>query len=136
MKIVEFTVPGDPVVKGRPRATRGGNLYTPARTKQAEEVVGYAARAAMTKAGYTGPVLGPVGLAVEFYCQTNRRADGDNLLKLVSDAMNEIVYADDQQIEEWFARVHRGVGREAARTELYLYRPLTQPLTQARELQQ
>lgn len=63
----------------------------------------------------------PVGLVVEFFCATRRHTDGDNLVKLVTDAMNKIVYKDDSQIVEWFCRIHRGVGAEAARTEILLY---------------
>lgn len=64
------------------------------------------------------PVSTPVGIAVEFFCATKRKTDGDNLLKLVTDAMNEIVYLDDSQIEFWYCRVYRGVGKKLARTEI------------------
>ena len=69
------------------------------------------------------PVVGPVGVAVEFFCATGRRSDGDNMFKLLTDAMNRIVFEDDSQIVEFFCRVIRGVGVEAARTQVLVYRP-------------
>lgn len=118
MAIVQLTIPGDPIVKGRPRSGKGGHTYTPKRTKDAEEVVGTFCRQAM---GVRAPVTVRVGIAAEFFCATMRRCDGDNLMKLVSDAMNGIVFVDDFQVEEWFCRVHRGVGAADARTEVMVW---------------
>lgn len=117
MAVLELIVPGDPIAKGRPRTGANNNTFTPKRTKDAEKVIAAYAAAAMDGL----PVLGEVGIAVEFYCATRRATDGDNLLKLVTDALNKIAYADDSQILEWFARVHRGVGKDAARTEIYVW---------------
>ena len=36
---IQFTVPGVPVGKGRPRFTRGGHAYTPEKTAAFEEKV-------------------------------------------------------------------------------------------------
>lgn len=118
MALLELTIPGDPVPKGRPRHGANGNSYTPSRTRAAEKVV--AQYVALSMRGQK-PSDARVGVAVEFFCATARRTDGDNLLKLVTDAMNEIVYDDDAQIEEYFCRVHRGVGAQAARTELFVW---------------
>ncbi len=108
-----FRVPGIPVAKGRPRF---GNkrTYTPAKTKEAEGVVKEHARRMMfDQEMYTGPIL----VACTFYVRTPTswskkrqalawdgyllpatRPDIDNYVKLVTDAMNEIVYQDDNQI--------------------------------------
>ncbi len=113
-----MTVPGDPVAKGRPRVSPHGGVYSPRRTKQAEEVL---ASYAMPMMVGRSPTKAPVGLAVEFYCATQRKSDGDNLIKLVTDALNGVVFEDDSQIVEWFARIHRGVGKDAARTEIFVW---------------
>lgn len=115
--ILDLTVSGDPIAKGRPRTGKAGNTYTPPRTRSAESYI----RAEARKVFDRDPVDCRVGLVVEFYCATNRRTDGDNMLKLVTDALNKTVYVDDGQIEECFYRVHRGVGTEFARTEVNIY---------------
>lgn len=122
--ILDLVVRGDPVAKARARVTKSGGAFTPRRTAQAEAVLATVVRSAM--AGRQ-PVAGPVGIAVQFYCATRRRADGDNLLKLVTDALNRIAYEDDSQILEWFARVHRGVGVQEARTEIFLWSMEAEP---------
>lgn len=116
--IIDVSIPGDPIPKGRPRSSRTGPIYTPTRTKNAEKVLQLWLRQAMAGAA---PYPGEVGIAVEFSCATKRRSDGDNLLKLVTDAMNGIVLVDDSQIIEWFARIQRGVGRGAAQTQVLVY---------------
>lgn len=117
MPLLNITVPGDPIPKGRPRSTSSGVTYTPPRTRAAEKVLAQVVGAAYR----SEPTAAPVGVAVEFYCATRRRTDGDNLLKLVTDACNGLVYVDDSQITEWFARVHRGVGQDQARTEIFMW---------------
>lgn len=120
MAILDLFVPGDPIAKGRPRQNpNGGRSFTPARTRSAE----IALRESFFRELGTDfpPYEGEVGVAVEFFCATRRRTDGDNLLKLVTDSMNKLVLADDSQIIEWFARVHRGVGVEQAGTQIFVY---------------
>jgi Holliday junction resolvase RusA-like endonuclease len=125
--MITFTVPGDPVGKGRPRATTiGGHarMYTPAKTAAYEELVAVYASAAMKKS----PLLEhPVRLHLGIYCKVpgtwskKRRADAlagierpakkpdiDNIVKALADGMNGIVYVDDSQIVElacskWYA---------------------------------
>lgn len=116
-RTVTFAVLGDPVAKGRPRASRthtGIRMRTPAATKRYEEIVQSAARAAM---GAGAPFRRPVSLRVEIYlpiplswskvrqtkarigviCATNK-PDADNVLKAIKDGMNGIVYDDDSQV--------------------------------------
>lgn len=118
MTLLEVTVPGDPVVKGRPRFGKNGHAFTDKRTRDAEKrLLGFV----QVEWREYPPVDIPVGLAVEFYCATRRRCDGDNLMKLVTDAINGQVLVDDSQIQEWFCRIHRGVGLDEARTQILLY---------------
>lgn len=125
--MITFTIPGEPVAKGRPRATTVGGharMYTPAKTAAYEQLVAVYAAAAMKKA----PLLEhPVRLHLGIYCKVpgswskKRRADAlagierpakkpdiDNIVKALADGMNGIVYVDDSQIVElacskWYA---------------------------------
>lgn len=118
MAILELTLLGDPISKGRPRMGKNGHAYTPERTKSAER----AAQAQMMEAMLgQEPATAELGLAVEFHCATKRATDGDNMLKLVTDAANGIVFADDSQIMEWYCRIYRGVGKKDAKTMILVY---------------
>lgn len=69
---VEFTVPGKPVAKGRPRFARHGahvRTFTPEATERYENLVKMAARAAMRD---TQPYEGPVRLIVTSACRSRR----------------------------------------------------------------
>lgn len=123
--MITFTVPGDPVGKGRPRATTiGGHarMYTPAKTAAYEQLVAVYASAAMKKA----PLLEhPVRLRLGIYCKVpgtwskKRRDDAlagierpakkpdlDNIVKALADGMNGIVWIDDSQIVELVCSKH------------------------------
>ena len=116
MDEVCFTIPDDPKPKGRPRFTRGGRTYTPIRTVQAEAVI----RQIVTELEVK-PFTVPVGVEASFFCKTLRRTDGDNLMKLVLDACNELIYTDDYLVEEVHYRVYRKVEGEEPRTEVMFY---------------
>lgn len=108
-----ITLPGPPVGKGRPRFTRTGHAYTPAKTRSYESALRHEAALAM---GMNQPMLEAVAVDVvavfpvpeswsrakrsnafagEF--RSNIRVDADNILKSL-DAFNGIVWADDKQI--------------------------------------
>lgn len=116
MDDITFTVPGDPVVKGRPRFTKYGRAYTPKATLDAEGVI----KKILANQGVT-PFDQAVGMDVVFYCKTKRRTDGDNLMKLVLDACNEVAYTDDYLVEEVRYRVFRREDGEEPRTEVLIY---------------
>ena len=61
---ITVTVPGDPVAKGRPRFTRTGQSYTPAKTKKFENLVrlAYSLQQPDRK-----PAEGPIELTVRAY---------------------------------------------------------------------
>jgi crossover junction endodeoxyribonuclease RusA len=96
--VIQFCVPCEPVPKGRPRAGRGRH-YTPKRTRDYERSVAMFARMAGAE-----PIVGPVRVEVSFWRSSKRRCDLDNLVKSVTDALNGLAYADDQQIVELVAR--------------------------------
>lgn len=97
MAVISFVVPGPPVPKGRPRLTRTGHAYTPARTVAFERLVRQCATAAM--AGRE-PVTGRLAVAIDFAVPDRRRSDIDNLAKGVLDAGNGVLWADDSQIAQ------------------------------------
>ena len=70
-----FQVPGEPVGKGRPRFTRQGRAYTPAKTAKYENLV---------------------SLAFQQMYPT-KKPDTDNIAK-VKDALNGIAFKDDSQV--------------------------------------
>lgn len=124
MALLEMIIPGEPVPKGRPRTGRNGAIYTPGPTKAAEDAIRVLVEAEL--AGRE-PHEGPVGIAARFYCKGKSRKDGDNLIKLVVDAIQRgkrgtggVIY-DDVQVEEWWFRVYRGAPGEEPRTELLVY---------------
>jgi Holliday junction resolvase RusA-like endonuclease len=59
-------------------------------------------------------------LDVHFYLGTRRHVDGDNLLKLVKDALNVVAYDDDWRVYDSRAMKWHTT-RERARTEIFLY---------------
>ena len=129
--MIQFTVPGQPQGKGRPRFSRAGGFvrtYTPAATRSYEDAI----RIAAVRAGaevMTGPLRMKIYacrqvpasaskrevselLAGMAYCTT--RPDWDNLGKICSDALNGVCYEDDSQIVD--ARVVKQWAFEASVT--------------------
>lgn len=111
-----ITIPGEPVAKARPRVTRAGITYTPAKTVNYETLV-----KELFCVAYPDhrPVEVPVRMLLKAYfgipaswskkkqqaslcgrIRPTKRPDWDNLGKLVSDALNGMAYRDDAQIVE------------------------------------
>lgn len=95
MDKTSFVVPGRPVGKERARKGKNGTFYTPARTREYENLVAWKAKIAHVGA----PFEGPVKLEMEVRSRKSR-ADTSNILKAIEDGMNRIVYYDDRQIME------------------------------------
>ncbi len=100
--LVHLIVSGEPVPKARPRVVRTGT-YTPTRTKDAEQRILHYLKVAYP---HLTPTEGAVSVSCDFYMSTARRTDLDNLLKLVLDAGNHVIWRDDSQIVESYARKH------------------------------
>lgn len=101
---LSFVVPGEPTPKARARVVRG-RTYTPERTRLAQEAVGWEARReyALSIAGglwWQVDAANRYGLLVRAYCKSKRtlNSDEDNFLKLVQDALEGIVWANDRQV--------------------------------------
>lgn len=110
--IIEFTVPGVPRGKGRPRFARTGRAYTPAETAAYENLVKLAYLQA------AGDAIGPQGaislhvtamMPIPASASAKRRAamlgaphtkcpDLDNVLKAVLDGLNGAAFNDDSQV--------------------------------------
>ncbi len=111
---IHITIPGVPVGKGRPRATRAGHLYTPQRTRDYENLIRLAAARQMNGvAPYEGAMavrivaVLPVPQswsgkrqreALSGHISPTGRPDIDNYLKAALDGMNQIVFRDDSQV--------------------------------------
>ena len=89
-----FTVPGQPIPKGRPRLGRRGHVFTPVRTKRYEtKVATYAALAGASAR------QGRVYMSIQCYMGDKRKRDLDNVGKAISDSLNEVAYFDDEQVD-------------------------------------
>jgi len=109
--IFEFEIPGDPVAKGRPRFTRQGRAYTPAKTANYEKSGRIIAKDLW---GDQAPIRFPVDCAViaklpipkswskkkkleaeQNYLPHTSRPDLDNFIKIALDILNGVVIEDD-----------------------------------------
>lgn len=117
MTLIRFTIPGVAHGKGRPRFSRkSGAAFTPAKTRNHEAFVKMLAVEAMTNSKAWEPFETPVRLVVQIFCtippswnKAKREAakaniirpgkpDIDNVIKSIGDAMNGVVYTDDNLI--------------------------------------
>jgi len=113
--VIQFTIPGEVVAKGRPRFGNG-RVFTPARTVAYERLVRVYARQAM--AGLK-PLEGPLQLSMvaifaipkawtkarlatclEAPEYVVKRPDLSNAVKAAEDGMNGIVWLDDDQVAD------------------------------------
>lgn len=110
--MIRFIIPGEPVAKGRPRVTKWGT-YTPEKTKNYETLVRelYIIQHGQTllegelevkiKAYFTIPKSTSKkkkALMIGKDIRPTKKPDIDNVMKSVTDALNEIAYKDDSQI--------------------------------------
>jgi|DEB0MinimDraft_6_1074348.scaffolds.fasta_scaffold23147_4 Holliday junction resolvase RusA-like endonuclease len=110
MPSIQFTVPGKPSGKGRPRFSRkSGRAFTPAKTQSYEAQVKHFCAEAM---GNMPPIEGPIRVEIiavfakakswskkktrETYWHTSS-PDADNLAKVL-DGLNGIAWGDDRQV--------------------------------------
>ena len=117
MSVISFSVPGEPVGKGRPRFAVSGfaRAYTPEKTAKYENLVKLAYRNANDRVFF--PQYAELALKIEArfaipksaskraaeemrrgVCRPTKRPDVDNILKAIADALNGVAYHDDSQI--------------------------------------
>lgn len=124
---IDFTIPGEPMAKQRPRMTKAGIAYTPKRTVSYENLV-----KEMYYAKHGGTMLeGELELVVKAYLKIpkstskkmkeamlagmirpTKRPDWDNIGKIIADSLNSIAYDNDKQIvravvEKWYSDMPR-----------------------------
>ena len=102
---IDFTIPGKPQPKQRPRVTKRGITYTPKETKDYEIFV---QRCYQDQIGRK-VVEGPLKIILVFWLPKPKKPkypmpavkpDLDNLMKSITDALNGVAYDDDSQIVE------------------------------------
>lgn len=119
--IAQFSIPGTPVAWARAGKGRGGISFTPAKQRNYGEIVRFAAHEAMhgkqpTEGALTLTISVRLPIPASWSKSKQEQAavglirpakkpDWDNAGKIISDAMNGIVYRDDAQIVE--ARVSK-----------------------------
>lgn len=112
--ILEFTVPGEPKGKGRPRVTRTGHAFTPKDTVMYENLVRtsftqeYPGHIPITDKEITAVIKAYYGMPkaskkkttqmIEEVIRPKKKPDLDNIAKAVLDSLNGIAYKDDSQI--------------------------------------
>lgn len=113
VRSISFSVPGEPVGKGRPRFTRTGHPYTPGKTESYESLV----RLAYGECGMVFPKGVPVRVRITACFSIpksvskkkrammiagdivpTKKPDFDNIQKIICDALNGVAYHDDSQI--------------------------------------
>jgi len=137
---VYFVVYGNPVGKGRPRATsRGGfvRMYTDEKTEAYESAVADEARIAMREwQAFDTPMQLQLSayypipkswskkkrqMAMDGEIHPQVKPDLDNVMKAVLDAMNGVVYVDDSQVINMVATKRYS---SDPRVEVYLHEVL------------
>lgn len=110
--MVYLEIPGEPVAKGRPRMTKTGIVYTPAKTLNYETLIRQ-----LYVISKQGMLKGTLRAEINAHFQTPqnisktkralmergkhrpiKRPDLDNLAKAVLDALNGLAYSDDSQV--------------------------------------
>ncbi len=110
--IIQFTIPGNPIPKGRHRSGQGRH-YTPQATREWEHLCQQAAMITMVG---RGPMEGDVAFSMVFYRGNRRRVDVDNLIKAASDGFNGVLWHDDSQVVA--ALPIKGYDKENPRVEV------------------
>lgn len=113
---IEFTIPGVPIAKGRPKFSRRGGFvtaYTPAKTLKAEKAIADEFKKLWNKKDlpenkavilildFKMPIPKSLSkkkrqaLSTQWHC---KKPDIDNLCKLVQDALNGLAWEDDSAV--------------------------------------
>ena len=112
--MIRFEVLGQPIAKQRPRVTRSGIAYTPAKTVNYEAVVRLTYQ---SKYPQQKPILGLIEASITAvfpipksyskkkteellngHSNYDKKPDCDNLAKIILDSLNGIAYKDDSQV--------------------------------------
>ena len=114
MNNVTFIIPGQIVTKARPRKGKFGNVYTPEKTTNYENLVKFIYQNTINEHFGTSPL----GVNIVAYFRPSEESkkylnyglrcvahkDLDNIAKTILDALNGIAYKDDKQVCEMYVR--------------------------------
>jgi Holliday junction resolvase RusA-like endonuclease len=98
--VIELTIQGEPIAMMRPRLGRE-HTYNP--QKKLKERVRWELRTLWP----SPPIKGNVGINLIFQV-SKRNKDLDNMVKFMLDAMEGIVFKNDRQVSEIYARKEAG----------------------------
>ncbi|MEF3309300.1 RusA family crossover junction endodeoxyribonuclease [Paenibacillus sp. GYB004] len=125
--MIQFTIYGEPVAQGRPRASSQGGfvrLYDPKKSRDYKDYIRLAA------AEHAPPALleGPLAMMVTAFRPIPKsfsqkkavaaergeilptsKPDADNYLKAVKDALKGVIWKDDSQVVDAYVRKRYGV---------------------------
>ncbi|HXH79542.1 RusA family crossover junction endodeoxyribonuclease [Nocardioides sp.] len=102
--VVAFTVDGEPQAWQRVRYNpRSGRMFNSDALKAAEAAVAWEYKRVAAIHGLDLPYAGEVALIVRAYSAKTRAPDLDNVVKLVSDALNKVAWVDDHQVKRILA---------------------------------
>lgn len=123
--MIRFEILGQPIAKQRPRVTRAGIAYTPAKTVNYEAVVRYTYQ---SKYAQREPFSGQIEASItavfpipKSYSKKkteellnghnnyDKKPDCDNLAKIILDSLNGIAYKDDSQVTVLHIRKEYGI---------------------------
>ena len=111
--MINLIIPGEPVAKGRPRVTKTGIAYTPAKTQGYENLVKMCYMEQSNKVKLEGQLTAHVAAYFQISKSASKkkakqmekheirpakRPDIDNIIKAIFDALNKLAYDDDSQI--------------------------------------
>ncbi|MEF2736309.1 MAG: RusA family crossover junction endodeoxyribonuclease [Bifidobacterium choerinum] len=125
MQALTLIIPRPPVPKGRPRVYKGHGV-TPERTRREEQAIRDLFRDEYPD--FT-PLTGRLLVTCQFWMPRSGRPDVDNLLKLVTDALNGLAYEDDEQIELLMGIRHLPDRKVPGRNGALRWRRAGDPLT-------
>jgi Holliday junction resolvase RusA-like endonuclease len=116
--VVSVTYSGQPLPKERPRFSAKGWAYTGQRTRYYERALSLLFKVQVGPGKVDS--RSAFAVACRFFRSDRARVDVDNLLKSVLDAANGVVWADDSQVVEVRASLHKA--QEEPRAEVVIYR--------------
>lgn len=113
--VIKLVIPGAPMGKQRPRVMRNGITYTPKETVNYETLV----KQLYITEYFNKQLEGPIRMRIDAFfsmpkstskkqrdrmlnneIRPTKKPDGDNVGKVICDALNKLAYQDDSQIVE------------------------------------
>jgi len=132
--LIRFRVKGQPVPKARPRLTRTGRAYTPAKTKAYQKRISDHVSQYWIGPPTDGPMIVEIVAVFQRPKSLNRkkdtrkriihtkRGDADNVAKAVLDSLNGLVWIDDCQVYDLSIVKMYAAKSEGPATEVRIYR--------------